>query len=184
MTEFREPYSLSVAPMMDWTDRHCRFFHRQMTRCALLYTEMITAKALIFGDRAALLAFHPVERPLALQVGGSVPSELGQAAFFGAQAGYDEINLNAGCPSERVQSGYFGAALMKDPVLAGECARAMIESSIGTEVTVKCRIGVDDQEPVDALASFLESVHSAGVKRVAIHARKAWLKGLSPKENR
>ncbi|MDE0112951.1 MAG: tRNA dihydrouridine(20/20a) synthase DusA [Albidovulum sp.] len=184
MTDDREPYTLSVAPMMDWTDRHCRFFHRLMTRHTLLYTEMITAKALIHGDRASLLAFHPAEHPLALQLGGSIPSELGQAAAFGAQAGYDEINLNAGCPSERVQSGYFGAALMKEPLLAGECARAMIESSLGTEVTVKCRIGVDDQVPIDALAEFIQSVGSAGVKRVAIHARKAWLKGLSPKENR
>ena len=175
---------LSVAPMMDWTDRHCRFFHRQMTRCALLYTEMITAKAIKFGDTDSLLAYHPAERPLALQVGGSIPSELGQAAMAGAQAGYDEINLNAGCPSERVQSGYFGAALMKEPLLAGECASAMIENAMGKEVTVKCRIGVDDQDPIESLTAFLESVHSAGVARVAIHARKAWLKGLSPKENR
>ena len=145
---------------------------------------MITAKAIIFGDKASLLAYHPAEKPLALQIGGSIPSELGLAATAGAQAGYDEINLNAGCPSERVQSGWFGAALMKEPQLAAECVGAMIEGSLGTEVTVKCRIGVDDQEPDEALTEFLECVHSAGVKRVAIHARKAWLKGLSPKENR
>ncbi len=170
--------------MMDWTDRHCRFFHRQLSRHALLYTEMITAKALIYGNREKLLAFHPAEHPVALQVGGSIPRELGEAARTGAQAGYDEINLNAGCPSERVQSGFFGAALMKEPNLAGECVRAMIEGSANVEVTVKCRIGVDDQDPNDALAAFLDSVRASGVRRVAIHARKALLKGLSPKENR
>jgi len=173
----------SVAPMMDWTDRHCRYFHRLMTRQTLLYTEMVTAPALIHGDRDRLLAFEPSEHPVALQLGGSDPAQLAQAARIGADFGYDEINLNVGCPSDRVQSGAFGAVLMERPDLVAECVAAMIEAS-PIEVTVKCRIGVDDQDPAQVLPAFLETVSAAGITRFAIHARKAWLQGLSPKENR
>lgn len=174
---------LSVAPMMDWTDRHCRYFHRLMTRRALLYTEMVTAPALIHGDRDRLLAFEPAEHPVALQLGGSNPAQLARAARIGADFGYDEINLNVGCPSDRVQSGTFGAVLMESPERVAECAAAMAGAS-PVEVTVKCRIGVDDQDPGQALPAFLETVSAAGVRRFAIHARKAWLQGLSPRENR
>ena len=174
---------LSVAPMMDWTDRHCRYFHRLLSRRSLLYTEMVTAPALVRGGALHLLEFDPEEHPVALQLGGSDPRELAQAARLGAEAGYDEINLNCGCPSDRVQSGTFGAVLMKDPGLVGECVAAMIEAS-QAEVTVKCRIGVDDQDPEQVLPEFLSCVAAAGCGRVAIHARKAWLQGLSPKENR
>ncbi len=174
---------LSVAPMMDWTDRHCRFLHRLLTRNSLLYTEMVTAPALVRGGALHLLDFSPAEHPVALQLGGSNPEELAQAARLGAEAGYDEINLNVGCPSDRVQSGTFGAVLMKEPGLVAECCAAMIEAT-DVEVTVKCRIGVDEQEPRDVLPEFLARVSAAGVGRFAIHARKAWLKGLSPKENR
>ena len=177
-------YRLAVAPMMDWTDRHCRFFHRRFTRRTLLYTEMVTTGAVLRGDRARLLAFHPEERPLALQLGGSVPAELAAAAAVGREMGFDEINLNVGCPSDRVQSGCFGAALMKTPELVAECAAAMIAAAGGVPVTVKCRIGVDEEDPEAALPAFLETVAAAGVTRFAIHARKAWLQGLSPKENR
>ncbi len=168
---------------MDWTDRHCRALHRRISRHALLYTEMVTAPALVRGGARHLLRFDRHEHPVALQLGGADPAELAQAARMGAEEGYDEINLNVGCPSDRVQSGCFGAALMKTPALVGECAAAMIAAS-PVEITVKCRIGVDDQEPREVLPAFLETVRDAGVRRVAIHARKAWLQGLSPKENR
>lgn len=174
---------LSVAPMMDWTDRHCRYLHRLMTRDALLYTEMVTAPALVRGGALHLLEHDPAEHPVALQLGGSDPAELARAARLGAEAGYDEINLNCGCPSDRVQSGTFGAVLMMSPDLVAECCAAMI-AAVNVEITVKCRIGVDAQEPREVLPAFLETVAAAGVRRVAIHARKAWLQGLSPKENR
>ncbi|WP_435141568.1 tRNA dihydrouridine(20/20a) synthase DusA [Pseudopelagicola sp. nBUS_19] len=174
---------LSVAPMMDWTDRHCRYLHRLMSRDVLLYTEMVTAPALIRGGALHLLAFNQEEHPVALQLGGSSPTELAAAARLGAEAGYDEINLNVGCPSDRVQSGTFGAVLMKTPALVAECVAAMIEAS-PVEVTVKCRIGVDDQNPCDVLPNLLEKLQAVGMRRATIHARKAWLHGLSPKENR
>ncbi|MDG2339957.1 MAG: tRNA dihydrouridine(20/20a) synthase DusA [Paracoccaceae bacterium] len=174
---------LSVAPMMDWTDRHCRYFHRLMSREALLYTEMVTAPALVRGRALHLLNYNPEEHPVALKLGGSDPKELAEATKLGNEVGYDEINLNVGCPSDRVQSGTFGAILMKTPELVAECVAAMIEVS-DAEVTVKCRIGVDDQDPNLVLPDFLEKISNAGVSRVTIHARKAWLKGLSPKENR
>ncbi len=174
---------LSVAPMMDWTDRHCRFFHRLMSRHALLYTEMVTAPALVRGGATHLLDYNSEEHPVALQLGGSDPQELAQAAQIGAERGYDEINLNVGCPSDRVQSGCFGAVLMERPALVAECVAAMIAAQ-PVEVTVKCRIGVDDQSPAQVLPDFLSRIADAGVRRVTIHARKAWLQGLSPKENR
>ena len=174
---------MSVAPMMDWTDRHCRYLHRQFSKEALLYTEMVTAPALVRGCALHLLDHSPQEHPVALQLGGSDPEELAQAAKLGEGAGYQEINLNVGCPSDRVQSGTFGAILMKDPGLVAECCVAMREA-VAVEVTVKCRIGVDDQDPQETLPTFLARVSGAGIKRVIIHARKAWLKGLSPKENR
>jgi tRNA-dihydrouridine synthase A len=169
--------------MMDWTDRHCRFLHRLLSRHALLYTEMVTAAAVIRGDRERLLAFDPAEHPVAVQLGGSEPAELAEAARIAADYGYDEINLNVGCPSDRVQSGCFGAVLMERPGLVADCVAAMIGAS-PVEVTVKCRIGVDDQDPREVLPEFLRTVSEAGVRRFAIHARKAWLEGLSPKENR
>ncbi|HMQ94371.1 MAG TPA: tRNA dihydrouridine(20/20a) synthase DusA [Amaricoccus sp.] len=175
---------LSVAPMMDWTDRHCRMFHRGFTRRALLHTEMVTAAAVLCGDRERLLAHHPRERPLALQLGGSDPAMLAAAARIGVAAGYDAIDLNVGCPSDRVQSGCFGAALMREPRLVAECAAAMIAAAGPVPVSVKCRIGVDEQDPEAVLPAFLATLAGAGVRRVAIHARKAWLQGLSPKENR
>ncbi|MDJ0639423.1 MAG: tRNA dihydrouridine(20/20a) synthase DusA [Paracoccaceae bacterium] len=173
----------SVAPMMDWTDRHCRYLHRLMSRQALLYTEMVTAPALVRGGAVHLLRFDPAEHPVALQLGGSDPAELADAARLGAKEGYDEINLNVGCPSDRVQSGTFGAILMKTPDLVASCVRAMLDA-VDVPVTVKCRIGVDDQDPEVVLPDFLARMRDAGVTRVAIHARKAWLQGLSPKENR
>lgn len=174
---------LSVAPMMDWTDRHCRYFHRLMSRQTLLYTEMVTAPAVINGDRDRLLGFDAVEHPVAVQLGGSDPAELAQATQISADYGYDEVNLNCGCPSDRVQSGAFGAILMKSPDLVAECVAAMRAAS-PVEVTVKCRIGVDEQDPYDVLPDFIAKVSAAGVRRFTIHARKAWLQGLSPKENR
>jgi len=174
---------LSVAPMMEWTDRHCRYFHRQLSRHALLYTEMVTAPALVRGGALHLLEFSPAEHPVALQLGGSDPAELAKAARIGADHGYAEINLNVGCPSDRVQSGCFGAVLMEQPGLVAECVAAMIAAQ-PVEVTVKCRIGVDDQDPAEVLPDFLTRIRDAGVRRVSIHARKAWLQGLSPKENR
>ncbi len=174
---------LSVAPMMDWTDRHCRFLHRLLSREALLYTEMVTAPALVRGGALHLLDHSREEHPVALQLGGSDPGELAQAARIGEQAGYDEINLNCGCPSDRVQSGAFGAVLMKSPELVADCVAAM-RAAVSVEVTVKCRIGVDDQEPRAVLPDFIERVAAAGCSRIIIHARKAWLQGLSPRENR
>jgi tRNA-dihydrouridine synthase A len=173
----------AVAPMMDWTDRHCRFFHRQMSRHALLYTEMVVADAVIHGDRNRLLGFDAAEHPLALQVGGSDPAKLALVASIAEDFGYDEINLNCGCPSDRVQSGSFGACLMKEPELVAACVAAM-KHAVKIPVTVKCRIGVDDQEPRAALFGLVQSVVNAGVDAVWVHARKAWLQGLSPKENR
>lgn len=174
---------LSVAPMMDWTDRACRGFHRRLSRRALLYTEMVTAPAIIHGDRARLLDHDAAEHPVALQLGGSDPAELREAARIAADWGYDEINLNVGCPSDRVQSGCFGAVLMNTPVLVADCVAAM-QAVSPVEVTVKCRIGVDEDEPAEVLPAFLETIAAAGVRRVTIHARKAWLQGLSPRENR
>ncbi len=174
---------LSVAPMMDWTDRHCRYLHRLMSRHCLLYTEMVTAPAVIHGDRDRLLGFDPAEHPVALQLGGSDPAQLAEAARIAADYGYDEVNLNCGCPSDRVQSGSFGAVLMEDPDLVARCCAAMI-AAVDIPVTVKCRIGVDDQDPHQVLPDFLARVSTSGVDRFAIHARKAWLQGLSPKENR
>lgn len=174
---------LSVAPMMDWTDRHCRFLHRLLSEQTLLYTEMVTAPALVRGGALHLLDYSPQEHPVALQLGGADPEELAQAARLGAEAGYDEINLNCGCPSDRVQSGTFGAVLMKNPARVADCVAAMREA-VSVDVTVKCRIGVDDQEPRDVLPDFLDKIQQAGCRRVTIHARKAWLQGLSPKENR
>ncbi|WJY20903.1 tRNA dihydrouridine(20/20a) synthase DusA [Fontisubflavum oceani] len=181
--EMKQHAKLSIAPMMDWTDRHCRYLHRLMSREALLYTEMVTAPAILHGDRDRLLAYDPAEHPVALQLGGSDPSELAKATEIAVEYGYDEINLNIGCPSDRVQSGCFGAVLMERPKLVADCVAAMIAAS-PVEVTVKCRIGVDDQVPEEVLPAFLETVAAAGVGRFAIHARKAWLQGLSPKENR
>ena len=174
---------LSIAPMMDWTDRHCRAFHRTLTGRALLYTEMVTAPAVIHGDRERLLGFDPVEHPVALQLGGSDPAELAEAARIGEGFGYDEINLNVGCPSDRVQSGRFGACLMKEPALVAECMAA-IREAVSVPATVKCRIGVDDQDPEVALFALVDACAAAGVDVFVIHARKAWLQGLSPKENR
>jgi tRNA-dihydrouridine synthase A len=173
----------AVAPMMDWTDRHCRFFHRQLSRRALLYTEMVTAEAILHGDLERLLGFDLVEHPLALQLGGSDPRKLAMAAKAGAGFGYDEINLNCGCPSDRVQNGAFGACLMLQPQLVAECVKAM-KDAVDVPVTVKCRIGVDEQDPKAALFALVEAVAAAGADAVWVHARKAWLQGLSPKENR
>ena len=169
--------------MMDWTDRHCRFFHRLLTRRARLYTEMVTADAVVFGPRERLIGFAAFERPLALQLGGADPARLAQAAAIGADFGYDEINLNCGCPSDRVQNGRFGACLMREPALVAECVAAMA-SAVEIPVTVKCRIGVDEQEPSEALFALVEAVERAGAAAVVVHARKAWLAGLSPKDNR
>ncbi len=172
-----------VAPMMDGTDRHCRYFHRLLTKRARLYTEMITAEALLHGDRDYLLAFDRSEHPVALQLGGSDPAKLREASRIGAGFGYDEINLNVGCPSDRVQSGAFGACLMKSPALVADCVASM-SSAVDIPVTVKCRIGVDDQVPEESLFGFVDQVANAGCRIFIVHARKAWLQGLSPKENR
>ncbi len=174
---------LAVAPMMDWTDRCCRNFHRQITRDSLLYTEMVVADAVIHGARERLLGFDPCEHPVALQLGGSDPAKLAEAARIGEGYGYDEINLNVGCPSDRVQSGTFGACLMKTPELVAECVAAM-KGVVAIPVTVKCRIGVDHQDPEPALDALAEQVFAAGTDALWVHARKAWLEGLSPKENR
>jgi tRNA-dihydrouridine synthase A len=173
----------SVAPMMDWTDRHCRVFHRLMTRRALLYTEMLTTGAIIHGDRRRLLGFDTSEHPVALQLGGSDPRDLAAAAKIGEDFGYDEINLNVGCPSDRVKDGRFGACLMAEPALVAEGVRAM-KHAVGIPVTVKCRIGIDDQDPEIALDALARSIVAAGADALIVHARKAWLNGLSPKENR
>jgi len=174
---------LAIAPMMDWTDRHCRFFHRQLTRKTLLYTEMVVADAAIHGVRERLLGFDGQEHPVVLQLGGSEPRKLAEAARIGEDFGYDEINLNVGCPSDRVQSGTFGACLMKTPGLVADCVAAM-KAAVAVPVTVKCRIGVDDQDPESALDTLAEGVFAAGTDALWVHARKAWLEGLSPKENR
>ncbi|TVQ54923.1 MAG: tRNA dihydrouridine(20/20a) synthase DusA [Rhodobacteraceae bacterium] len=178
-----DAHRLCVAPMMDWTDRHCRMLHRALSRRALLYTEMVTAAAVVHGHAERLLAFSPAESPVALQLGGSDPALLAEAVRRAASFGYAEINLNVGCPSDRVQSGAFGACLMRTPALVADCVAAMIAAS-PVEVTVKCRIGVDEQDPAEALPAFVETVAAAGVRRFVVHARKAWLDGLSPKENR
>jgi tRNA-dihydrouridine synthase A len=169
--------------MMDWTDRHCRFFHRQFTRRALLYTEMVLADAVLHGERERLLGFSPVEHPLALQLGGCDPGKLAEAARIGEAFGYDEVNLNVGCPSDRVQSGTFGACLMRVPDLVADCVAAM-KAAVAIPVTVKCRIGVDEQDPELALDALADAVFAAGADALWVHARKAWLEGLSPKENR
>ena len=174
---------LSIAPMMDWTDRHCRYFHRLMSKNILLYSEMVTSAALIRGKATHLLDFDESEHPVALQLGGSDPNELTKAAVLGEKFGYDEVNLNVGCPSDRVQSGTFGAVLMKTPEIVAKCCKEMVNAT-DIEVTVKCRIGVDNQDPDIILPKFLDHISNAGVKRVIIHARKAILSGLSPKQNR
>jgi len=176
-------HTFCVAPMMDWTDRHCRYFHRLLAPHALLYTEMVTAPAVLHGDRARLLGFDPAEHPVALQLGGSEPRELAQAARVGEETGYDEINLNVGCPSDRVQSGRFGACLMREPALVADCIASM-RAAVSIPVTVKCRIGVDEQDEDADLEHFVETVRATGCSVFVVHARKAWLEGLSPKENR
>ncbi|MCZ8186479.1 MAG: tRNA dihydrouridine(20/20a) synthase DusA [Beijerinckiaceae bacterium] len=183
MTEPVSPWRFSVAPMMDWTDRHCRVFHRLLSRHALLYTEMVTTGAVLHGDRQRLLGFSAVEHPVALQLGGSDPADLAASARIGAEFGYDEINLNCGCPSDRVQNGRFGACLMREPALVAEAVAAM-KAAVAVPVTVKCRIGVDDQDPEEALFTLARQVVAAGADALVVHARKAWLKGLSPRENR
>ena len=177
------PWRLCVAPMMDWTDRHCRVFHRRMTRHARLYTEMLTTGAVIHGDRARLLGFDASEHPVALQLGGSDPRDLATAARIGEDFGYDEININVGCPSDRVKEGRFGACLMAEPALVAEGVHAM-KRAVSVPVTVKCRIGIDDQDPEIALDVLARSVVAVGADALIVHARKAWLNGLSPKENR
>ena len=169
--------------MMEWTDRHCRFFHRLLTRHARLYTEMITSGAVLHGDRKRLLGFDPFEHPVALQLGGCDPGALAECARIAEDFGYDEVNLNVGCPSDRVQEGRFGACLMAEPGLVGECVTAM-KTAVKAPVTVKCRIGIDEQDPEAALEAFAGAVEAAGVDLLIVHARKAWLKGLSPRENR
>src|SRR5471030_1566100 len=173
----------AVAPMMEWTDRHCRFFHRLLTRRALIYTEMLTTGAILRGDRTRLLGFDALEHPVALQLGGSDPQALAQSAHIGEDFGYDEINLNVGCPSDRVQEGRFGACLMAEPALVADCVAAM-KAAVKIPVTVKCRIGIDEQDPDLALFSFADAIKAAGTDALIVHARKAWLKGLSPRENR
>jgi tRNA-dihydrouridine synthase A len=173
----------SVAPMMDWTDRHCRFFHRTLSRRTRLYTEMVTTGAVIHGPRERLLGFSPEEHPVAVQLGGSDPRDLAASARNCAELGYDEINLNVGCPSDRVQEGRFGACLMREPALVGDCVAAM-KAAVTVPVTVKCRIGVDEQDTEEALDALAEAVARAGADALFVHARKAWLEGLSPKENR
>jgi tRNA-dihydrouridine synthase A len=169
--------------MMEWTDRHCRYFHRLMTRRALVYSEMITTGAVLHGDRARLLRFDPSEHPIAIQLGGCDPNALAASARICADLGYDEINLNVGCPSDRVRSGRFGACLMAEPALVGECVAAM-KAAVTVPVTVKCRIGIDDQDPDIALDALADAAVAAGLDRLIVHARKAWLRGLSPRENR
>jgi tRNA-dihydrouridine synthase A len=178
-----EATRLSVAPMMDWTDRHCRVFHRLLAPHARLYTEMVHAQAVRHGDRARLLGFDPVEHPVALQLGGSEPVVLAEAARIGEQLGYDEINLNVGCPSDRVQAGRFGACLMKEPALVADAVAAMAHA-VQVPVTVKCRLGVDELEEYEMFRAFIDTVAEAGCRLFVVHARKAWLSGLSPKENR
>jgi tRNA-dihydrouridine synthase A len=176
-------HRLCVAPMMEWTDRHCRYFLRLISKHTRLYTEMVTAEAILFGKPERLLQFHAAENPVALQLGGSEPSRLAEAARIGSEFGYDEINLNVGCPSDRVQSGRFGACLMAEPSLVADCVAAM-KAKVDVPVTVKCRIGIDDQDAEESLDRFIDSVAAGGCDTFILHARKAWLDGLSPKENR
>ena len=176
-------HRFSVAPMMDWTDRHCRMFHRQLTSRALLYTEMVTALAIRHGDRQRLLGFDPAEQPVALQIGGSDPKLLAEASKWGEDFGYCEVNLNVGCPSDRVQTGRFGACLMAEPALVRDCVGEM-RNAVRVPVTVKCRIGIDDQDEEEDFTRFIDTVMQSGIDTFIIHARKAWLQGLSPKENR
>ena len=183
MTQDFGRHRFSVAPMMDWTNSPCRVLHRCLSKSALLYTEMVTAEAVLHGDRARLLGFDASEHPLALQLGGSDPQRLAQATRIAADFGYDEVNLNVGCPSDRVQSGRFGACLMREPALVAECVATM-RAAVKISITVKCRIGVDDQDPEAALRALIDGCAQAGVTVFAVHARKAWLEGLSPKENR
>ncbi|MEM9706339.1 MAG: tRNA dihydrouridine(20/20a) synthase DusA [Pseudomonadota bacterium] len=183
MAGLTSPYRFCVAPMMDGTDRHCRYFHRILTKRARLYTEMIIADAVIHGDRKKLLDYSQSEHPVVLQLGGAQPDKLREAAAIGEDFGYDEINLNVGCPSDRVQSGTFGACLMQTPALVAECVAAMVDA-VRVPITVKCRIGVDDQDPAEALPALVDWVSGAGVQTIIVHARKAWLQGLSPKQNR
>ena len=179
-----EQLRLSVAPMMDWTDTHCRAFHRLLAPHARLYSEMVHANAVVLGDRSRLLALDPVEHPVALQLGGSEPALLAQAARIGADWGYDEINLNCGCPSDRVQAGRFGACLMREPALVADSVAAMIAAVPEVPITVKCRLGVDDDHEWDHFLRFIDTIAEAGCRMFVVHARNAWLKGLSPKENR
>jgi tRNA-dihydrouridine synthase A len=172
-----------IAPMMEWTDRHCRFFHRLLTRRALIYTEMITTGAVLHGARARLMAHDPAEHPVALQLGGCDPRQLAECARIAEEFGYDEVNLNVGCPSDRVQAGRFGACLMAEPALVGDCVAAMT-SAVRLPITVKCRLGIDDQDPEEALEAFACAIEQAGVAALIVHARKAWLDGLSPRQNR
>jgi tRNA-dihydrouridine synthase A len=178
-----QAYKFSVAPMMDWTDRHCRFFHRLLSRHTLLYTEMVTTGAVLHGDRERLIGFDPAEQPVALQLGGSDPAALARCARIGADFGYAEINLNIGCPSDRVQEGRFGACLMAEPALVGECLAAM-KAVVSIPVTIKCRIGIDDQDPEMSLPAMADVAEAARADALIVHARKAWLSGLSPRENR
>jgi tRNA-dihydrouridine synthase A len=175
--------TFSVAPMMEWTDRHCRYFHRKLSSHALLYTEMVTTGAILHGDREKLLGFDPAEQPLALQLGGSDPTDLATCARVGETCGYTAINLNVGCPSDRVQSGRFGACLMAEPALVGDCVAAM-QAAVDIPVTVKCRVGIDRDDAYEPFAHFIDVVARAGCRVFIVHARKAWLDGLSPKENR
>ncbi|WP_420392822.1 tRNA dihydrouridine(20/20a) synthase DusA [Acuticoccus sp.] len=174
--------TIAVAPMMDWTDRHCRVLHRRLNPSLVLFTEMVTAKAVLFGDRDRLLGHSEEERPLVLQLGGSDPGELAEAAQIAAEWGYDEVNLNCGCPSDRVQGGRFGACLMREPALVGECLAAMAEG--GLPVSLKCRLGVDEQDVEPALDAVADAAVAAGASAIWVHARKAWLQGLSPAQNR
>ncbi|MFL5044662.1 MAG: tRNA dihydrouridine(20/20a) synthase DusA [Xanthobacteraceae bacterium] len=178
-----KPHRFCVAPMMDWTDRHCRFFHRLLTRRALIYTEMVTTGAVLHGDRARLIGFDPFEHPVAIQLGGCDPRALAACARIAEDFGYDEVNLNVGCPSDRVQEGRFGACLMAEPELVGDCVAAM-KAAVRVPLTVKCRLGIDHQDPEAALDAMAKTVKAAGADALVVHARKAWLHGLSPKENR
>jgi tRNA-dihydrouridine synthase A len=183
MTSTNSTHRFSVAPMMEWTDRHCRYFLRLISRRTFLYTEMVTAEAVLYGNRERVLGFSPEEHPVGLQLGGSDPEKLAAASKIGADYGYDEINLNIGCPSDRVQSGRFGACLMAEPDLVASCVAAMGEAA-DLPITVKCRIGIDDQDAGESLDRFIDRVAQTGARTFIVHARKAWLKGLSPKENR
>ena len=178
-----QTHKFSVAPMMDWTDRHCRMFHRMLTKHALLYTEMVTADAVIHGDRDRLIGFSEPEHPVALQLGGSDPAKMAKATEIGAMRGYDEVDINCGCPSDRVQSGFFGACLMREPKLVAECYKEMA-TAVDIPITVKCRIGIDDDDARTSLFKFVKTIADVGCSHFIVHARKAWLKGLSPKENR